>query len=91
MKHFTAEDFRFTQNGKHVYAIAMAWPRDGRAVIHALGAAHESKGLRIANVELLGSDSKIDWRQSEDALEIRVPPSAPGKYAYVFRVTTAQQ
>jgi alpha-L-fucosidase len=87
-KLYQAGDFRFTQKGSTVYAIEMARPADGRAVIHALGAAHQGKGLRVTNVELLGSGAKLSWRQTDDALEVALPDSFPGKYAYVFRIQT---
>jgi alpha-L-fucosidase len=87
-KPYQASDFRFTRKGATLYAIEMAWPADGRAVIHALGSAQQAKGLRVTSVALLGSSAKIDWRQTNDALELNVPGAAPGKFAYVFRVQT---
>ena len=87
-KPYQAADFRFTQKGSTIYAIEMARPADGRAVIHALGAAHQGKGLPVANVELLGSSAKLSWRQTDDALEVKLPDSVPGRYAYVFRIQT---
>ena len=36
-KPYTPEDFRFTAKGETVYAIGMACPAEGKAVIHALG------------------------------------------------------
>jgi alpha-L-fucosidase len=90
-KPYTAEDFRFTQKGTAVYAIAMAWPGDGHFVIRSLGSAQLPKGLSITKVELLGSSAKLDFHQSAEALEIRVPASTtpPGKFAFAFRLTTA--
>ena len=67
----------------------MAWPANGRAVIHALGATQQAKGLQITNVELIGSRAKIEWHQSDDALDVKLPASAPGKYAYALKVTLA--
>jgi alpha-L-fucosidase len=69
-----------------LYAIQMAWPENGRALIHALGAGHEGKGLQIKSVELVGG-TKVEWRQSDDAMEVILPGAAPGKYAYVLKVT----
>jgi alpha-L-fucosidase len=83
---YQASDFRFTQKGQTLYAIEMARPADGRAVIGSLGSKKLSPGLQIARVELLGSSAKLDWRQTEDALEVKLPDSLPGKYAYVFRI-----
>ncbi len=87
-KPYVAEDVRFTQKGNAVYAILMAWPGGGHAKIHALGAgAPQAKGMEIGNVELLGSEEKVRWKQTDDALELDLPGTAPGKYAYAFRVT----
>jgi alpha-L-fucosidase len=68
----------------------MAWPADGHFVIHSLGSAQQAKGVSITNVELLGSSAKLDFHQSPDALDIRVPTAtAPlGKFAFVFRLST---
>jgi alpha-L-fucosidase len=86
---YQASDFRFTQKGQALYAIDMARPADGRALIGSLGSKKLSAGLQIARVELLGSSVKLDWRQTEDALEVKLPDSLPGKYAYVFRIQMA--
>jgi alpha-L-fucosidase len=83
---YQASDFRFTQKGQTLYAIEMARPADGRALIGSLGSKRLSPGLQIARVELLGSSARLDWRQTEDALEVKLPDSLPGKYAYVFRI-----
>ncbi|MGA7027278.1 MAG: alpha-L-fucosidase, partial [Candidatus Acidiferrales bacterium] len=88
-KPYTAEDFRFTQKGNTIYAIEMAWPRDGRAVIHSLGAAQAAKGLQIANVDLIGSSAKLEWHRTDDALEVKLPAAGPGKYAYALRISLA--
>jgi alpha-L-fucosidase len=85
---YQAGDFRFTQKGQTLYAIQMAWPTEAKAVIHALGSEHQAKGLQITSVELLGSSAKLTWRQTEDALEVTVPGTAPGKFAFVFRIQT---
>jgi alpha-L-fucosidase len=83
---YTAEDFRFTTKGKALYAIELGWPSSGEAVLHSLGSGVLS-GQKIASVVLLGSDTKLAFQQQADALRIHLPPQAPGKYAYVFRIT----
>jgi alpha-L-fucosidase len=87
-KPYTADDFRFTAKGRNIYAIQMALPSDGRAIVHALGSGQKAKGLRITNVELLGSAAKLEWHQSETSLEITLPSGSAGKYAAAFRITT---
>ena len=82
---YTAEDFRFTTQGETLYAIELGWPRNGEAVIHSLGAA--SSGNRsVKSVELLGTDAKLSFEQRADGLHVHVPATAPGKYAYAFRI-----
>jgi alpha-L-fucosidase len=81
---YTAEDFRFTTKGNTVYAIELGWPSGGEAVIHALGTSVGEQ--KIASVDLLGSDSKLQFEQQPDGLHIRLPGQEPGKYAYAFRV-----
>jgi alpha-L-fucosidase len=89
-KSYQAGDFRFTQKGSTVFAIEMAWPADGRAVIHSLGSAQQARGMRITNVELVGSSANLSWRQTDDALEVNMPGTAPGKFAYAFRIQTTK-
>ena len=89
-KPYTSEDFRFTQKGYTLYAIGMAWPTDGRAVIHALGSAEQAKGMQISSVELVGSDAKVEFHRTGDALDVQLPAQTPGKYAYALRISATQ-
>ncbi len=79
-KSYTAEDVRFTQKGNVIYAIVMAWPKDGRAVIHALGT-----DVKIDGVEMVGSMKKVEWKQTADGLEVELP-EVVGKWAWVVKV-----
>ncbi len=85
---YTAEDFRFTTKGATLYAIELAWPSSGEAVIHSLGAT-QLKAQKITSVELLGSGAKLAFEQADDALHIKLPAQHPGKYAYAFRIQFA--
>ena len=82
---YKPEDFRFTTKGDVLYAIELAWPSSGEAVIHSLGTTLGAK--KISSVALLGSDAKLEFHQQPDGLHIKVPAQAPGKFAYAFRVT----
>jgi alpha-L-fucosidase len=88
-KPYTPEDFRFTAKGDTVFAIGMACPKDGKALIHSLGWAHEGASMPIANVELLGSSAKVTWTQGADALDVTLPAGAACKYAYALKLTHA--
>ena len=85
-KPYTAQDFRFTTNGETLYAIEMAWPKEGEAVIHTLSS--DVVGARKVNsVSLLGASAELTFTQRADGLHIKVPAEAPGKYAYVYRIS----
>ncbi len=82
---YTPEDFRFTTKGDVLYAVGLAWPTSGEAVIHSL--AQITGGERVHSVALLGSDATLRFNQSADGLHVQVPAQPTGKYAYVLRVT----
>jgi alpha-L-fucosidase len=89
-KPYTAEDFRFTTKGDALYAIELAWPKDGEAIVHALGSGVGTRN--IASVELLGatngnSGQQLTFTQQADGLHIHVPSQQVGDYAYAYRIT----
>ena len=83
--HYTAEDFRFTTKADALYAIGLAWPANGEAVIHSLAATAGSRSVQ--SVSLLGSDAKPNFQQRPDGLHVELPAQPPAKYAYVLRIT----
>ena len=86
--HYTAEDFRFTTKGKTLYALGLAWPANGEAVIHSLTPTVGTEPVQ--SVALLGSDAKISFDELPDGLHVHLPSQTPAKYAYVLRVTFAR-
>jgi alpha-L-fucosidase len=88
IKPYTSQDFRFTQKADTLYVIGMVWPDDRRVVIHAFGSAQQAKGLQITNVELIGSDTRLEYRQTAGAVEVQLAAKPPAKYAYVLRIRT---
>lgn len=82
---YTSQDFRFTTKAGALYAIEMAWPANGEAVIHAL--ASNIAGVRsVKSVTLLGSGGGLTFTQKSDGLHIQVPSQAPSKYAHTYRI-----
>jgi alpha-L-fucosidase len=81
---YTPEDFRFTTKGGDVYAIGLAWPTNGEAVIHSLAKTVGSEPVQSVN--LLGGDAKLRFEQRADGLHVQLPAQAPAKYAYVLRL-----
>lgn len=81
---YSEQDIRFTTKGAVLYAIALKWPESKRVSIHRLGSA--SFNMPIQNVSLLGCDAQLDWKQSTDALEIRIPDVFHCESAPAFKV-----
>ncbi len=85
-KPYTAQDFRFTTKGENLYAIEMAWPQSGEAVIHTLG-GNVVGARKVSVVSLLGVSTDLVFTQQADGLHIKLPAETPGKYAYVYRIS----
>lgn len=83
--NYTPEDFRFTRKGDVLYAIGLAWPANGEAVIHAL--APTVGNQQVQNVVLLGTNAKLRFEQRPDGLHVQLPAQPPANYAYALRVT----
>ena len=71
-KDLTSEDIRFTAKGNTVYAFVLGWP-EKEAVVNALGLASAQAPGNIRNVELLGYKGKLDWKQDEASLRVKIP------------------
>ena len=82
-QRYTEHDFRFTSKGSTLYAIELAWPENGEAVVHTLRTG--STG-RIKSIELLGSTAPLKFEQLEDGLHLHLPQQSPSKYAVVYRI-----
>ena len=85
VKPFTAQDFRFTTKGDALFAIEMAWPENGEALIHTLNSA-ELGNPAIESVSLLGHSGPLVFEQKSDGLHIHLPAQPPGRYAYCFKL-----
>jgi len=84
-KAYTAQDFRFTAKGDAIYAIEMAWPESGEAVIHSLDAGALA-GKTIVGVTLLGQAAPVQYQMGADGLHVKLPAQAPGKHAFAFKI-----
>jgi alpha-L-fucosidase len=82
---FTPADFRFISKGDTLYAVALAWPGDGKWIIRALAAGSLPREIR--RVELLGSEAALKWNRDSKGLIIEAPPQKPGEHAYVLKIT----
>jgi alpha-L-fucosidase len=79
-------NIRFTVKGDTLYAIILGnWPGE-EAVITSLAEDQKLDG-KIATVTMLGSDGKLEFTQDDAGLKVKLPATAPCKYAYVFKIT----
>jgi alpha-L-fucosidase len=85
-RSFTAEDFRFTRKGNILYAVALAWPENGRLVVRSLGRTALPAGGTIKEVRLLGHKGRIQWEQTAEGLIVKLPQNAPCDHAVTLRI-----
>jgi alpha-L-fucosidase len=87
-KDLSVTDVRFTTKGDALYAFVMGWPHY-EVLIRPLALNTHLRVGKIANVELLGHDGKLDWSQNEAGLKILTPAKSPCEHAVAFKVTGA--
>jgi len=82
-ERYAPGDIRFTRKGEALYAILLAWPEDGTAVIRSLG----SGTGRVSQVELLGHPGPLDFAQEAGGLRVQLPAGKPCDHAFALKVT----
>jgi alpha-L-fucosidase len=87
-KDLTAEDVRFTTKGKTLYAFLMGAP-GAKATLTSLGLTAKTEPGKIHDVELLGHRGKLQWTQTDTALEVQLPEKAPSDLAVALKVALA--
>ena len=80
-KPFTGQDIRFTTKGATLYAIALAWPENGRLVVKSMA------DVPVKDVQLLGAREKLVWKRDASGLTVELPAQRPNDYAFVFRIS----
>ncbi len=84
------KDIRFTRNKENtvVYASLLGWPT-GSFLIDALGSAAKEQPGRVVNVELLGTQAKLRWKQKPEGLSIEPPAGyhPEADYAASFKIS----
>ena len=87
-----AHDIRFTRNKANtvIYAIVLGWPTEP-VVVKALGTSAATNPGKIARVELIGTDAKVEWKQTADGLTAELPKgyTPAADYAAALKVTLA--
>ena len=75
--------FTSSKDGRFVYAICLGWPGEGFTT-------HSVRGVQGSQVQMLGVDQALEWRQDGGTLRITIPPALaehkPCDQAYVFKI-----
>jgi len=82
---YTAQDMRFTTKGNDFYAIVLNWD-DAGVTVKSLD-KNAIADAKILNVQLLGSDEKIAWKQTDEGLKLSFPKMKPCDFAYSFKIS----
>ncbi|SFF68164.1 alpha-L-fucosidase [Salegentibacter agarivorans] len=79
-------DIRFTKKSeKEFYVIVMDKP-DRETLVKSLSTQIGVLNSSIKNIELLGSDEKVEWNLDEEGLTIRAPTNLPSEYALSYKI-----
>ncbi len=68
------KDIRFTRNKANnvVYAIVLGWPAEP-IVVQSLGLSASTQPGKIAQVELIGTSERVNWKQTGEGLRVELP------------------
>jgi alpha-L-fucosidase len=86
MPQFAPGDIRFTTKGDTLYAIALAWPTEGKLVIKSLASGAPNYPGEIAKIGLLGSESNLVWSRNAEGVTVNLPAQPPCEFAYAFKI-----
>ena len=86
------KDIRFTRNKANnvVYALVLGWPTEP-ILVQSLGTSSSTQPGKVVRVELLGSGTKVNWKQQPDGLRVELPKQYQPDvdYAAALKVTMA--
>lgn len=86
-KAFTGDDVRFTTKGNTVYAFIMGTTTGTQITIKSLGRS-TGHTRKVSQVELLGTDDRISFRQLDNVLQVSLPDDfVQNNIATVLKIT----
>ena len=88
LNKLNAEDVRYTQKGKIVYAIQLGWNENNATRVLKVF-SEKGKHLKIENVTVLGSNERIQWKKTSKGLVVKQPTKKPAEAdaALVYKIT----
>ncbi|MDY7396897.1 alpha-L-fucosidase [Aureibaculum sp. 2210JD6-5] len=79
------DEVRFTTKGDVLYVFVLN-PKKGKIKLPSLGFQSKYNTKKISSIKMLGSKTKIKFRQNSDKLILKVPKKRPNKYTTVFKI-----
>ena len=86
-KGYTAEDFRFTTKNGALYAVALAWPADGKFTVRTLAAGAPGLKGDVTGVKLLGCKENLAFKRDASGLVVTLPSEKPCGHAFALKIT----
>jgi len=85
---YTAQDIRYTTKKDTIYATVLGTAKD-KLTLTAFAKTKLTKAINIVNVTALGSDEKVIWSLTDNALIITPPTQPIDTMATVFKIELA--
>ena len=85
----TAQEIRFTQTNKNLYATVLAWPTENRILIKSLAEGNALFPGKIRKVELLGY-GKVTFTRTGQGLLVNMPEKRVNDIAPVLKITSVR-
>jgi alpha-L-fucosidase len=83
---YSSRDIRFTTQGRTLYAISLAYPKDGSILIRSLAKTAGTKQNEVSAVSLLGYKGTVTWSQDRNGLLVKVPKVGPSLLTAGLRI-----
>jgi len=88
---YSAEDVRYTRNGKTVYAIFLGKPETGKdLLLESFSSVNMDKAATVSNVTLAGMEENLTWELSDAGLSVRLPEADLDEMAVVLKIETGE-
>ncbi len=93
--NYTSEDKRFVVKDNCLYIFVLGWP-DEELCIRSLTKCPSSHGQKenfylieesdVKSIQLLGHETELDWKLTNEGLKIKIPEEKPCKHAFTFKI-----
>ena len=80
-----AEDIRFTTNNGNLYAIMLDWPQN-HCLIKSFAPSEKLLTKKIKTISLLGSTQELEWKLTDQGLDIVLPEKQPCDHAQAIKI-----